>query len=439
MNPTAGSASRQSPANALSATLSQLLSPPAAQEDDASLQRLLLATKRGLAFAAASAAAGGVAWLGTRAPAVATGALTDKRLAAGGAVLVLSLFLHNSRVGKATDETVDQTGTASSEVVSDEPDGSLSAQLDDLVDRGIVGHGSRSTVRLVRLAPTNGGGSSTARLFALKEVDTSQMGGDTMRTRAATEARLLLACDHGSVVKVFRVFERLHSHKTLMEWLPNGNFLEVLSLRGRLSETHAAFFAATTVCALQYLHERGIVHRDLRPEKLLIDARGYLKLTGLGFGKVISGRTYTAVGTLPYIAPEIILNEGHEFGVDWWALGVIVYEMLVGQSPFVDDGDDHSLCRRIISCDTEVTYPASMSARARDFVSRLLDSMPLSRLGCGGQGASELWGHPFLREYPRAALLARQVPAPFCDLTPSAHQGVVALNGESQFVSLGGG
>jgi serine/threonine protein kinase len=113
-----------------------------------------------------------------------------------------------------------------------------------------------------------------------------------------------------------------------------GELFSLLRLAGRLEEGHARFYSAIVVSAFSYLHERYICHRDLKPENLLFDNEGYLKLVDMGFAKVVRERTWTLCGTPEYLAPEIIGNKGHNSAVDWWTLGVLLFEMVSGYPPF---------------------------------------------------------------------------------------------------------
>ncbi len=107
------------------------------------------------------------------------------------------------------------------------------------------------------------------------------------------------------------------------------------------------FYCSHIVTIFEYLHGKNIVYRDLKPENVLINTNGYLKLTDFGFAKIIDGKTYTLCGTPEYLAPEIILNKGHGKPVDWWTLGILLYEMIVGIDPFNDD-DPMMIYQKII-------------------------------------------------------------------------------------------
>ena len=112
--------------------------------------------------------------------------------------------------------------------------------------------------------------------------------------------------------------------------MPGGEIFSHLRKRGRFSVSMTRFYIASIVLAIQYLHAMDIVYRDLKPENLLLDERGYLKITDFGFAKVVPDRTWTLCGTPEYLVPDIITSKGHGKGVDWWALGILMFEMLAG-------------------------------------------------------------------------------------------------------------
>ncbi|ELK08994.1 Serine/threonine-protein kinase PRKX [Pteropus alecto] len=118
----------------------------------------------------------------------------------------------------------------------------------------------------------------------------------------------------------------------LMEFVPGGELFSYLRARGRFASNAGLFYSAEIICAIEYLHSKEIVYRDLKPENILLDRDGHIKLTDFGFAKKLVDRTWTLCGTPEYLAPEVIQSKGHGRGVDWWALGILIFEMLSGTS-----------------------------------------------------------------------------------------------------------
>jgi len=171
---------------------------------------------------------------------------------------------------------------------------------------------------------------------------------------------------------------------------------------GTISERDAAFYAACVALGLEYMQRKHYVYRDLKPENLLVDERGYVKIADFGFAKRLmpGERAYTLCGTPEYMAPELFKQTGHDKGVDWWALGVLAYEMVLGSPPFyAPDGDGASQMRRVLS--GKYAFPKGAhrtSAAFEDFVRKLLNPNSTKRLGCLRDGAADVKRHPWLAE-----------------------------------------
>ena len=140
----------------------------------------------------------------------------------------------------------------------------------------------------------------------------------------------------------------------------------------------------------EYLHSKNIIYRDLKPENLLINPNGYLKLIDFGFAKVVEGRTYTLCGTPEYLAPEILLNKGHGRSVDWWTLGIFIYELIVGIDPFSDD-DPMYIYQRILK--GKIRFPKNFDINARSLVKHLLKADLSRRYGNLKNGINDIKNH----------------------------------------------
>lgn len=196
------------------------------------------------------------------------------------------------------------------------------ARLDDVKITCLLGTGGYGTVKMARH-------KGTGMLYAVKELHKGKVIAKRQSERVCVERKMLAQCDHPFIIELAAAFQDASTLYLLMELILGGEFHGLLSRRRRLTEKDATFYAATVAVTLEYLHDRRIAYRDLKPENLLIDQQGYLKLVDFGFAKIVDDKTWTLCGTPEYIAPEMILRKGHDCRVDWWSVGVLLYEVCV--------------------------------------------------------------------------------------------------------------
>jgi protein-serine/threonine kinase len=228
----------------------------------------------------------------------------------------------------------------------------------------------------------------------------------------------------------FQSPKKLHM---VLEYCPGGELFFHLSRAGRFSEGRTRFYASEICLAIGHLHSRKIIYRDLKPENLLLDSEGHIKITDFGLSKQgiednISATTQC--GTPEYLAPEILRKSGHGRAVDWYSLGAIMFEMLTGLPPFYTK-DREQLFRRIES--EELKYPPYISAAAKMLLSGLLCKVPERRLGAGRGDGAEVQQHDFFCDVDWLATYHRQLKPPF---QPNVSHGGDVRYFEEEFLNL---
>jgi len=224
------------------------------------------------------------------------------------------------------------------------------------------------------------------------------------------EKNILTAISHPFIVNLFASFQDENNLYMLMEYVIGGELFSQLRKVGRFSNDTSKFYAAEIVLAMEYLHEKNIVYRDLKPENLLIDKDGHIKITDFGFAKVVEDRTWTLCGTPEYLAPEIIQSKGHNKAVDWWALGILIYEMLAGYPPFYDE-NPFGIYQKILA--GKIEFPQHFNKDAKDLVKKLLTADRTKRFACLKDGAADIKNHKWFKGTDWPKQLQKKVKPPF--------------------------
>ncbi|OCT88135.1 hypothetical protein XELAEV_18016768mg [Xenopus laevis] len=253
--------------------------------------------------------------------------------------------------------------------------------LQDFNQRGFLGEGGFAKVLLVEHAATK---RSYALKILKKEIITTSRGIE----RILLEKRVAFAvADHPFIVDIHATFQSEYHLFFLMEYVAGGCLKSYLQRKGAFEQPRAMFYAACTLMAISYLHENDIMHRDLSPENLLLDSSGYVKLTDFGLSKDgigYEGRTRSLKGSFGYMAPEVLAREPYSRSVDWWSLGIVIYEMLVGEKPMLRPS-------------TGLVVPTFLAGDAVNLISGLLQRDPLKRLGSSEEDACDVMHHYFFR------------------------------------------
>ncbi|XP_071502738.1 protein kinase C iota type-like isoform X3 [Diadema antillarum] len=295
--------------------------------------------------------------------------------------------------------------------------GNSPISLDDFEMLRVIGRGSYAKVLLVEL-------KATGRVYAMKVIKKELVTDDEDIDWVQTEKHVFeTASNHPFLVGLHSCFQTVSRLFFVIEFVSGGDLMFHMQRQRRLPEEHARFYSAEISLALNFLHEGGVIYRDLKLDNVLLDADGHIKLTDYGMckeGLRPGDTTSTFCGTPNYIAPEILRGEDYDFSVDWWALGVLMFEMLAGRSPFdivgnADNADQNTedyLFQVIL--EKPIRIPRSLSVKAASVLKGFLNKNPVERLGCHPQtGFGDITGHPFFKTIDWERMEARQVTPPY--------------------------
>uniref|UniRef100_A0A3P8NES4 cGMP-dependent protein kinase n=1 Tax=Astatotilapia calliptera TaxID=8154 RepID=A0A3P8NES4_ASTCA len=249
--------------------------------------------------------------------------------------------------------------------------------------------------------------------FALKIIKKKHVVDNRQEEHIHSERRILAEARSPFIVKLYRTFKDNKYVYMLLEACLGGEVWSLLRDRGSFDESAAKFCMGCVTEAFEYLHRKGVLYRDLKPENLILDSEGYIKLVDFGFAKKIrcGQKTWTFCGTPEYVAPEIILNKGHNFSVDFWSLGILVFELLTGSPPF--SGIDQMMTYTFILRGIEkMDFPKKITKRPEDLIRKLCRRNPSERLGNLKNGITDIKKHRWFNGFNWEGLKARTLPSP---------------------------
>ena len=272
----------------------------------------------------------------------------------------------------------------------------LSLTRSDFKERGIIGRGAFGSVRLVHE-------KISGKWYAMKCLIKKDIVNKNHQKHLKQEIQIMNLLDHEMIIRLKKKWQDDRFIYLLTDVCSGGELFNEMKKHGRFQESRCKFYAACIVSTLCHMRERKIVYRDLKPENVLIDSDGYLKLIDFGFAKKldIGEKAHSFCGTPDYIAPEVLLNEGYNYAVDIWGLGVLIYEMISTRTPFRASGsiNNKHVMKNILN--KKVTFPKDVfggtSKECVDFMKGCLKKEQLFRLGA--KDVNEMKEHPWFKDY----------------------------------------
>lgn len=294
----------------------------------------------------------------------------------------------------------------SSTIITVNENGIEKINLNDYKIEKKIGKTNLATIYICKNIKTN-------KIFSMKVMKKADNLQSKNVERLTSEFKILANVYHPFIIELKGVNNTNPATLNfLFEFIPGGTVNSQIKLNKRLPMEQAKFYLASLVTVIDYLHKRNIVHRDINPENILINSNGFIKLVDFSFAKKIESQdiTFSMCGSPEYYSPEMLKKSGYNMSTDFWSLGILLYEMLIGCTPFVDT-DPIKIYQKINK--NKIIFPKLMPKNAKDIIKRFLTSDVNRRLGCTKIGVGEIIDHPFFEGFDWKGLLYRKIEPPF--------------------------
>mmetsp|Transcript_131755 Transcript_131755/g.421716 ORF Transcript_131755/g.421716 Transcript_131755/m.421716 type:complete len:768 (+) Transcript_131755:48-2351(+) len=276
----------------------------------------------------------------------------------------------------------------------------------DLKRLGLLGCGGFGAVELVEHV-------KTGETFALKALSKGYIVKSGMQQSVMSEKNVQMLCDSAFVVKLFETFNGEQSLYFLLELALGGELYATYNKKDFYGkEPHAKFYAAGVVYAFDHMHQRKIIFRDLKPENLLLNEHGHVKVTDMGLAKICAGKTFTTCGTPDYFAPEVVQSAGHTRALDWWTLGILIFELIVGRPPF-ESPSPMLIYQKVVKGINKVNFPKKCKGPLEDLIKGLCRAEPSERLPMKKGGIANLQEHAWYQGFDWQAMQNLTMLAPY--------------------------
>ena len=307
-------------------------------------------------------------------------------------------------------EDIDEEDNIDNDNNTEETEQALNIKVsyNDFQPLKLLGRGSFGEVLLVRLKATN-------KVYAMKILDKKVLKMKKQQIHTKTERDLMVKINSPFIVNIKTAFQDEANLYLVSEFMQGGDMFFHMH-DGQIvifNNEKTRFYIMELVLALESLHKNNMVYRDLKPENILLDSKGHVKLTDFGLSKILEDekdKAFTLCGTPQYLAPEVLLRQGYDKAVDWWSLGCVMYEMLMGRLPFAIKRG-MKLSMKIY--ERKMDFSKRITDSAKDLVQKLLVINPKHRLGSGPNGTENIKNHPFFDGVDWDLAMKKQLKPPF--------------------------